>query len=159
MGNLDWAITTPLEKERGPADSQITQRRLSRPSAALLPWSPWTGARGSAQPKLKEHRLRSPFSGDDDLVFPNDEGGFADPDNMVKRKFKPALVEAKIAHVPWHALRHFAVSTWIEQGLSPKEVQTYARHASLATTMDRYGHLFPTSDHRKNFNAVAKDIL
>jgi hypothetical protein len=51
MDNLDWAIVAPLERKRRPADSQITQRRSSRPCTTLLPWSPWTGTR-------KSHRQR-----------------------------------------------------------------------------------------------------
>jgi integrase len=49
----------------------------------------------------------------------------------------------------WHVLRHFAVSCWIEAGLSPKTVQTFAGHGSLQVTMDRYGHLFKSDDHKK----------
>jgi hypothetical protein len=50
IGNLCWAIPPPLEKERSPADSQITQRRSSRPTTALLPWSPSTGTGGRHGP-------------------------------------------------------------------------------------------------------------
>jgi hypothetical protein len=39
------------KKERSPADSQITQRRSSRPSTALLPWSPSTGNGVRLQPE------------------------------------------------------------------------------------------------------------
>ena len=42
----------------------------------------------------------------------------------------------------WHALRHFAISCWIEADMKPKTVQTFAGHSSLQVTMDRYGHLF-----------------
>src|SRR3984893_18512232 len=50
-GSCAWVISIgpfPLlwKKERGPADSPITQRRSLRPSTALLPWSPWTGTGG-----------------------------------------------------------------------------------------------------------------
>jgi hypothetical protein len=37
--------------------------------------------------------------------------------------------------------RHVAARLWIEQGLQPKEVQHLLGHASLAMTMDLYGHL------------------
>jgi hypothetical protein len=66
MGNLDWAIPAPLEKERGPADSRITQRRSSRPSTALLPWSPWTGTGGRHRLEMVvviNRKPRSPWPG------------------------------------------------------------------------------------------------
>jgi len=59
----------------------------------------------------------------------------------------------------WHALRHFAVSCWIEAGFAPKTVQTFAGHASLRVTMDRYGHLFPSADHKKAMDQIAKGLF
>jgi integrase len=59
----------------------------------------------------------------------------------------------------WHSLRHFAVSCWIEAGFTPKTVQTFAGHASLQVTMDRYGHLFPTEDHKKAMDQIARDLF
>ena len=56
-------------------------------------------------------------------------------------------------------LRHFAVSCWIDAGLAPKTVQTFAGHASLQVTMDRYGHLFPSEDHQKAMNQIAKGLF
>ncbi|GIH17057.1 tyrosine-type recombinase/integrase [Rugosimonospora africana] len=43
----------------------------------------------------------------------------------------------------FHDLRHFYASTLIAAGLYPKVVQARLRHATLAETMDTYGHLFP----------------
>ena len=66
MGNLDWAIPAPLEKERGPANSRITQRRSSRPSTALLPWSRWTGTDGRHRLEMLvaiNRKTRSPWPG------------------------------------------------------------------------------------------------
>lgn len=45
-----------------------------------------------------------------------------------------------------HTLRHVAASLWIEQQLSPKRVQELCGHASLAMTMDLYGHLWRDDD-------------
>jgi integrase len=51
------------------------------------------------------------------------------------------------------------VSCWIEAGLSPKTVQTFAGHSSLQVTMDRYGHLFKSDDHKKAMDAIADDVF
>lgn len=73
-------------------------------------------------------------------------------DNLVKRHFQPPFDAAGVRRFNWHGLRHFAVSTWIEAGLTPKTVQTFAGHASLQITMDRYGHVFPSDDHKRGSN-------
>ena len=77
----------------------------------------------------------------------------------VKRQFKPLFKTTAVQPFNWHALRHFAVSCWIDAGLSPKTVQTFAGHSSLQVTMDRYGHLFPSEDHQRAMDTIAKDFL
>jgi len=121
---------------------------------------------------LKEWKLRTKRKKAGDLVFPSRRGWYTGHDNMIKRKFLPlfGLLAKKHQKDPaqhpeaparfnWHALRHFAVSCWIEAGLSPKTVQTFAGHSSLQVTMDRYGHLFKSDDHKKAMNAIAEDIF
>ncbi|MDP4021042.1 site-specific integrase [Methylobacterium sp. NEAU 140] len=110
-------------------------------------------------PVLKEWRLRSRFSKAADLVFPNRRGGYVNHDNRMHRSFRPLCLAAGVSSLRWHSLRHFAISTWIEAGLSPKAVQTFAGHASLEMTMDRYGHLFPSDTHKNAFDAIAASLL
>jgi len=57
------------------------------------------------------------------------------------------------------SVRHYAISTWIEAGLTPKTVQTLAGHSSLQVTMDRYGHLFPSDDHKAAMDAIAGELM
>jgi integrase len=121
---------------------------------------------------LKAWKLKSKYKNPDDLVFPNGAGNHIGHDNLIKRHFLPLFNALEAAQkndpasipVPprrfnWHALRHFAVSCWIEAGLAPKTVQTFAGHASLQVTMDRYGHLFPSEDHQKAMNQIAKGLF
>jgi integrase len=121
---------------------------------------------------LKAWKLKSKFKRPDDLIFPNGEGNHIGHDNLVKRRFLPLFVTLEAAHKDdptnlsppprrfnWHALRHFAVSCWIEAGFAPKTVQTFAGHASLQVTMDRYGHLFPNEDHKKAMDQIAKGLF
>ncbi|WP_318881180.1 site-specific integrase [Sinorhizobium medicae] len=117
---------------------------------------------------LKAWKLRTDFGKPGDLVFPNGKGNHENHRNLRKRIFMPTLDRAaaemakegkKLKRFGWHALRHFAISTWIEAGLSPKTVQTFAGHSSLAVTMDRYGHLFPSDNHKKAMDAIASSIF
>jgi hypothetical protein len=38
------------------------------------------------------------------------------------------------------------VAFWIAAGASPKEIAARARHSSVVTVLDRYGHLLPGSE-------------
>jgi integrase len=121
---------------------------------------------------LKVWKLKSKFKRPDDLIFSNGAGHHVGHDNLVKRYFQPLFAKLETAHkndpmnvsppprrFNWHALRHFAVSCWIEAGFAPKTVQTFAGHASLQVTMDRYGHMFPSEDHKKTMDHIAKGLF
>src|SRR5260370_35445599 len=45
----------------------------------------------------------------------------------------------------YHALRHFYASALVAANLNPKVIQSRLGHATIAETMDVYGHLFPPS--------------
>lgn len=107
---------------------------------------------------LRDWKSRTKFSGDSDFVFPDSGGNFTRHTNQTKRFWNPLVAAAGIEPIGWHALRHFAISTWIEAGLQPKAVQTLAGHASFKITMDRYGHLFPSDNHRAAFDKIAETL-
>ena len=70
------------------------------------------------------------------------------------RVWKPALEEAGLpADVRIHDLRHSSASLLISQGVHPRAVQAHLGHSSIAVTMDRYGHLFPSE-----FEAIADKL-
>lgn len=46
----------------------------------------------------------------------------------------------------FHDLRHFYASSLIAAGLHPKVIQSRLGHATIAETMDTYGHLFPDAE-------------
>ena len=91
---------------------------------------------------LKEWRLACPNS-DLDLVFPNSEGLYFDANNMLKRRFKPALRRAGIDEIRFHDLRHTYASLLLANGAPMKYVQSQLGHASITMTMDLYTHLLP----------------
>ncbi len=64
-----------------------------------------------------------------------------DPDSLVRRQFLPALKRAGVKRVRFHDLRHLNVALRLEQGQNIKYIQNQLGHASIQTTIDRYGHL------------------
>jgi integrase len=94
---------------------------------------------------LREHQLASPFSSEDDLIFPNEKGTPLDGHNFVRRVFDPALRRAGLPKIRFHDLRHSFASLLIAQGEHPKLISEQLGHASVQITLDRYGHLMPAS--------------
>jgi integrase len=92
------------------------------------------------------------------LAFPTARGTVQSQTNILKRHFKPLCCKLGL-NLRWHDLRHFAVSLWIEQGFSFKEVMSFAGHSSVQMTMDRYGHLFPSPDHQRGMADVEKRLF
>lgn len=105
--------------------------------------------------ELAARRKQSKFKGDDDFVFPDSTGSHTRHTNFTKRRWKLLIEKARVKDIGWHALRHFAISTWIEAGLQPKAVQTLAGHATFQITMSRYGHLFPSENHATAMDQIA----
>ena len=96
---------------------------------------------------LKEHKIACPPS-KDDLVFCTELGTPLDADNLVHREFLPALRRAGLRKIRFHDLRHTFTSLLIATGENVKYIQYQLGHASIQTTLDRYGHLMPES-HRE----------
>ena len=106
------------------------------------------------KPELREN-------GPPTLLFPNGNGNVENLANIFRRGFGPLQVECGITEgftikkgkggkeertpkpkYRIHALRHAAASLFIEQGWTPKRVQTVIGHASIQMTYDLYGKLF-----------------
>jgi len=64
-----------------------------------------------------------------------------------------------------HCLRHFFASWCINRkedgglGLTPKMVQERMGHSTIALTMDRYSHLFPTNDDGEELAAAERAFM
>jgi integrase len=110
---------------------------------------------------LREWKLACPVTALD-LVFPSERGEVLWHTNLYTQCFlallracglmatNPADASEKSARdqppYNFHALRHAAASLFIEQGWTPKKVQTIMGHSSIQVTFDVYGHLFPSPD-------------
>jgi integrase len=82
-----------------------------------------------------------------DLLFTSREGNPIRRTNFRRRYWKPAIRAAGLEPAPvFHHLRHKAAAPAIASGAHPKAIQARLGHASITTTLDRYGHLFPSLD-------------
>jgi integrase len=82
------------------------------------------------------------------LAFTRSDGGPILVANFRRRVFYPACHRAGFEPVHLHALRHTAAALAAEAGAHPKVVQEMLGHASIRTTLDVYGDLFPTLNER-----------
>lgn len=120
------------------------------------------------QAMLTEHMESMPTSPDALLFLSPGGGGARQAGNggpirhslFVRRVFKPAIVgdednkdeskrrkpalPAEKHNLRFHDLRHSCASLLVAAGAHPKLIQARLGHASITTTLDRYGHLFPS---------------
>jgi integrase len=66
------------------------------------------------------------------------------PENLVKRSFKPLLKKAGLPDIRFHDLRHTCATLLLGQGVHPKIVQELLGHATIAMTLDTYSHYLPS---------------
>jgi len=78
-----------------------------------------------------------------EFVFCSENGTPLDADNFRHREFPAALRRAELRRIRFHDLRHTYTSLLIAHGAHPKYIQAQLGHASIQTTLDRYGHLMP----------------
>src|SRR5829696_298040 len=101
---------------------------------------------------LKSHRKRQlgeriKLAGlyeDHGLVFATRLGTTVNPENLVKRSFKPLLEKAGLPEIRFHDLRHTCATLLLGRGVHPKLVQELLGHATIAMTLDTYSHFLPS---------------
>jgi integrase len=80
----------------------------------------------------------------DDLVFTTVSGSVVRSANWRQKVFLAARKQAGISdRFRIHDLRHTAAALMIQAGYPPKMLQEILGHASITTTLDLYGHLYP----------------
>jgi integrase len=80
----------------------------------------------------------------DQLVFTMPGGGVMRMTNWRRSVFLSARRRAGLSdRFRVHDLRHTAASLMIQAGYPPKMLQEIMGHASITTTLDLYGHLYP----------------
>jgi integrase len=94
---------------------------------------------------LKEHRLRSHWSRNDDLVFAHPETGKPIDRSTVYHRYRKARNRAKITKVPFKGLRHTFGTTLAMAGIELLKIKEWMGHEDIQTTMI-YAHFMPGED-------------
>jgi integrase len=91
---------------------------------------------------LREQQLaRTP--NDEGLLFPGEGGTLLDPNNFMRRLFKPAAAAAAFPELTFHDLRHTGASLMIAAGCHVKVIAEQMGHSDGgALVLRRYGHLY-----------------
>lgn len=103
---------------------------------------------------LREHRLASSFSADDDFVFTTREGTPHLQGNVTKRGLAKGATAAELNHsgeptLRMHDLRHCFASMLIREGADVVFVSRQLGHANPAITLRVYAHLFDSEAQAK----------
>src|SRR3712207_4995219 len=77
---------------------------------------------------------------DHGLIFPSQVGTPMNPDNFIRRSYKPLLKRAGLPQMSFHDLRHTFASLMMPNE-HPKIVQEMLGHSRISTTLDIYSHL------------------
>lgn len=92
---------------------------------------------------LIEHKCMS--GRDSGLVFGRSVEDPFSPSSVNLRATR-AWTRAGLEPIGLHECRHTCASYFIAAGINAKTLSTFLGHASITTTLDRYGHLFPGSE-------------
>ena len=91
---------------------------------------------------IEEHVIVAPAS---DFMFVRPDGTWLRRTGFRRAEWKPAVAAAGLDRaLRFHDLRHTAAGLLIAQGAHPKEIQARLGHASITTTLNTYGHLWPS---------------
>ena len=120
--------------------ASYTDGALTTPKSGKVRSVPLGGEVAAALARLGS---RSRWSGDDDLVFANELGGFIDG-SALRRRYKAALDRAGLRRLRFHDLRHTFGTRMIGRA-DILRVKEWMGHANVQTTM-RYLHFAPRPD-------------
>lgn len=90
--------------------------------------------------KLKEHKIGTNYSKDEDKVFCTKTGNFLG-ENNIRRSHYRICTRANIQDITFHALRHTFATRMVESGIDYKTLQELMGHSDIKVTMNRYAHV------------------
>lgn len=99
---------------------------------------------------LKAHRkaqMRDSKRNPQNLVFPNETGGFIHPSNWYRRVWMPLVEKAELPEITFHSLRHVSNTLLAASGVSLSMLQQRLGH-STPSTVFIYSHVAATEGQR-----------
>jgi integrase len=120
--------------------ASYSQGHLTTPKSGKVRAVPMAPDVAAALAKLGE---REWWTGDDDLVFAGDTGGYLDG-SALSRRYKAALDRAGLRRLRFHDLRHTFGTRMIAKA-DIRRVQEWMGHADIQTTM-KYLHYAPREE-------------
>lgn len=107
---------------------------------------------GSASKRKDRKTVKGPAAGSlcrpSDYVFVNEVGKPLSGTNLTNRTLKALLRAGNLPNITFHELRHSHATLLLTMGINPKVVQERLGHESVKTTLDKYGHVLPTTQRQ-----------
>jgi integrase len=132
-----------LVREGGRHAVGETKTRRGRRQVRLTPRT--VNALKAHRKRQLEEKLRlTGLYEDSGLIFATQRGTAVNPENLIRRSFKPLLNRAGLPDIRFHDLRHTCATLLLARGVHPKLVQELLGHATIAMTLDTYSHYLPS---------------
>jgi integrase len=132
-----------LVREGGRHALGETKTKRGRRQVNLTPRTV-SALKGHRKRQLEETMRLAGLYKDHGLIFASTVGTPVNPENLVKRSFKPLLKSGGLPEIRFHDLRHTCATLLLGQGVHPKIVQELLGHATIAMTLDTYSHYLPS---------------
>ena len=142
--DVDFAKHVIRVRQSVDAATRMVTGVKSKASSADLPMSKELEARLRAHLQRYEHKH--------ELLFVNRYGRAFSANKLREKKLHPLLRRLGIPRGGFHAARHGAASSLLEDGATPAVVQKQLRHSDARITLGIYGHVIGDAQR----NAVQK---
>ena len=93
------------------------------------------------------HRIECPWAANPEGLVCGRSAATPFGSTGVHGRARRAWKAAGLRPIGLHEARHTYASTMMAAGIEAKELSQYMGHSSISTTLDLYGHLFPSSRH------------
>jgi integrase len=108
--------------------------------------------------RLEEFLRLDPGAKEDGWLFPNNRGtGPLRADNVLERIIRPKVKELGLPRITLHLLRHWNLTTMVEEGVPVKVAQERLGHSRADTTMKHHLHV-SDSVHTEAAQAISRRL-